>query len=167
MYCWYRHKGRKAIDRITSDHTICATCNAAIKTIEEPPGDVELEIGPVDHSLRAETIDDVLIGYQYKTEHTDIGVDERGVDAQAIMYTRWSCECGAVDPNDSYEPLRQVTPKHTIKQLTHRLAEYSRQDGDKGSFSYARFKDAFCSEHLESSPNMVWELAAGYALFGN
>jgi len=158
--CYYTDKGDKALNQIESDHTVCASCHTRIKTIEKPPKGTTVNIPPSDHEQATQTTSNVLIGYQYQTEDTRKYDDAQGDGATAVFYTRWSCECGTVDPNQRDDILEAVDLKATIKNLCERLYDLSRQDAIGGSFSHTRFLEAFQKDERN------WAYATGFGLYG-
>jgi len=158
--CYFTHKGEKALNQIESDHTVCASCHKTIKSIEKPPKGTTLNIPPADHKQATQTTSNVLIGYQYQTESTERYADGKGEGPTAVFYTRWSCECGTVDPNERDDILEAVDLQATVKNLCKRLYDLSRQDAIGGSFNHTRFLDAFEKDERN------WAYAVGFGLYG-
>lgn len=106
--CFYRHKGANVLDEIRRDHRLCATCFRQIKSVERPGG-VSLKVEPPDHEGAAGGVRETIIGRQYPTEHTTWGLDVHQLDDYVILdRTRWSCECGTVDPSERDDIIEQV-----------------------------------------------------------
>jgi len=158
--CFYIHKGRKALNQVESDHTICATCHTPIKTIEKPPESVSLNIPPSDHTQSNGLTENVLIGYQYQTEHTKRYDDAQGAGANAIFYTRWSCDCGTVNPNERDDILETVDLNKTVRNLCERLYDLCEKDAIGGSFSHTRFLERFSKQERNFAESV------GYGLYG-
>jgi len=158
--CFYTFKGEKALNQVESDHTVCATCGSVIKTIEKPPQGVTVNIPPSDHKQSNGLTENVLIGYQDETVHTRRYHDAQGNGTQAIFYTRWSCDCGAVDPNQRDDILEQVDLKKTVTNICERLYELCEKDAIGGSFSHKRFLERFDKEERN------WAESVGYGLYG-
>ena len=79
--CYDKHRGAKQLRNIKHDHRWCHGCFRQLKDIERPGDEYSVVIGPVDHDAVADTARDVLVGYQYFTEHATHGEKTgRGVD---------------------------------------------------------------------------------------
>ena len=167
--CFRRSKGRKALNAIESDHTLCATCFRAVKTVEKPPWGTELKIeGPRGRDDENE-IRDCLIGYQYPTEHMEKGLrdmkravhDDDSVGRRQFAVPaalRWGCECGNTDPKNRDEILEAVDLEQTIVSLLGCLRTLAEEGTLNRSPSWPRLRDAL-REHGRD-----WELVIGTAL---
>lgn len=162
-YCYYAHKGEKALNRIRSDHRWCATCFRAVKDIERPPEGESVHVEPPELAghVPGDTDGDVLIGYQYRTEHTVWGVDDFGTDAvPTLKRQRWSCECGNVDPAERDDILERVDLGATI----HRCYQCLRDCHASGALDDSPDKDRF--EAALQREGADFPYAIGYALHG-
>lgn len=92
--CYYRARGEGVLDQLESDHRICSTCHGRVKDVEPIPEDV-YAAGD---------------GLQYPTERTVHAIDEAVPEdlGQEIAFTRWGCDCGAVDPNTVHADLQEI-----------------------------------------------------------
>lgn len=146
--CFDADRGESALARIADDHRWCGTCFRPIKEIEPPPDGVSVTVGPPEHPARRDTdlVADVLVGYQYPTEHMERAVDEFGGagdgDARPLQRTRWACECGAVDPHDQHDLVRDQQPEQTAAALWAALARLAKEDTFQQNPDPSRFKTA-------------------------
>ena len=162
-YCYHASKGRKALNRIRSDHRWCATCFRQIKSIEHPPEGHSVHVEPPELAghIPGDDDGDVLVGYQYKTKHTTWGVDEFESDAcPAFERQRWSCECGNVDPNERDDILERVDLGATIR----RCYDCLRDCHASGALEDAPDKDRF--ETALQREGAAFEYVIGYSLHG-
>lgn len=97
------------------DHRLCYSCGRRLKTIERPPETTTLVIGPVRHDAVPNTAKDVLVGYEYPTEHASHGeisldvVDDPEVDGRPMsdrVGHGVTCSCGATDHRDADPTIR-------------------------------------------------------------
>lgn len=167
--CYYRKKGRAALQQIKHDHRICATCFRPIKTVLEPE----------------ERHPDCVVGWQFPTENTVHAIDEfwrdevstlldeDSPDAPArtdldvgrndrVERTRWACSCGAVDSGHRYEELEEVEPAKRLTNAAVTAARLSREDSIGGTFERERYTAAVRAHW----PDTDWEHILGYALYG-
>lgn len=151
LACYYRQKGQKALARIQSHHAWCATCFKPVKEIEPP----------TEYVLQAVECDDALVGYQYQTEHTDRGVDEADLDQwRRLVFTRWSCECGTIDPGDRHEWLSEIDTAETIASLYTCLQDLEAT----GALDHRPDKTLLFEALREEWTD--WEYAIGKCLYG-
>ena len=155
-HCLFRHRGEKALRQIITDHRWCATCFRQIKTTHRPSED-DLKAMDVPRHIR-----DAFIGYQDVTEHATDGVDVTDAvegSSRRIEYTRTSCSCGAVDPCDRHEVLRQLDPAETIQSLWTCLNRLERD----GTLQRRPSQTPYLEALRES--NRDWVYAIGRALY--
>jgi len=162
--CWLRSKGQNVLTELQHDHTICATCFRVIKEIECPPEGTVVNIptpdAPHNHG-DADGVKNVLIGYQYETPATERAVDDFSTDPYRVQErTRWSCECGNVDPNERDDILEEIDLDETIIRLLQRLRERYEMDQLPNQPSKQRLFDALREEWRD------WEYAIGSAVWG-
>lgn len=126
--CYYRDRGEGIINRLDSDRRICSTCYGHVRqTVPFPEG----QRGP---------------GIQFSTERTVIGIDgfgppfvddsDENEDPLDVAYplpwhdqerheevegTRWSCVCGAVDPQETHDVLQNTDYQRTITNFYRAL----------------------------------------------
>jgi hypothetical protein len=141
--CYLRDRGRKALRRIESDHTTCATCFRTLKEIERPPEGYEVTVegprGRDDESLTK----NCLVGYQYPTEHMELAVDDFADDPhKRTERTRWGCVCGNVDPAARDDILDGVDLQATILNLLATLRRLDRTDAIDKRPSWPRMQEA-------------------------
>ena len=156
--CLYRHRGEKAIRRIAADHRWCATCFRQVKTTHRPEDRLLEDAGVSKHTRSA------FIGFQYPTEHATDGVDERPSEHEPyrrLEFTRISCQCGAVDPGDQHEEIRDLDPKTTLQSLWHCLVTLERD----GTLHRRPSQDAYLDALRET--NRDWVYAIGRALYSD
>jgi len=159
-YCYYASKGQKSLNRIKSDHTRCATCFRRVKTIERPPEGDSVIVEPPAYDGAIDDVRDVLVGYQYQTEHTVWGVDDFGSDAvPALKRQRWSCECGNVDPRKRDGILERVALGETIHRCFDCLVDCYKTGAIENAPDADRFQTALQREGVD------WPYAIGRALY--
>lgn len=175
--CYYRHQGAKAVRHIEHDHTRCATCFRPVKSLEPPPEHTSVTVPPAEHDGAPQHTSDVLIGYQYPTEYTEVAVDERtrnGGDRprDRLPHTRWACSCGAVDTRHHYRELAAVDPRKTLRNFAMVLDELSRTDAVGGAFDLDRFRTHVADHYLLTDTVGIagrdwfgWADLAGRALY--
>lgn len=162
--CWLRSKGSNVLSELCRDHTICGTCFRRIKELERPPEgtsvDVPMPLEP-HGDANADGIENVLIGYQYQTPATEIAIDDFSDDPyRPHEHTRWSCECGNVDPTERDDLLEQIDLEETIVRLLQRLRERERDGKLPHRPDKQRLFDALRQEWRD------WEFAIGCAVWG-
>lgn len=95
-----RKTARDVLNQLETDHRFCGSCFAQYKTVEVPPRDSEVCIGPPQHAGRGKhnlLKKNCLIGFQYGTERTDEGERTRSVDefgTERLADHGPICECG-------------------------------------------------------------------------
>jgi len=174
--CYYKARGKGALNQLENEHKICAACFRPIKTVHEasqgfkdrkadkvdtaldhgaeltagPDGEVTLDL--TDATNARHTHAEAIIGYQYPTTHTDYLYGNSG---------KWICECGNVDTHKRQDILAEMDLEATIGHLLCRLDElYAKGAIDRAPDSHV-FEQAFAAEALN------WELAIGKALYGD
>lgn len=159
--CWYRHKGRKILDQIESDHRWCATCFRQIKTVLKPPISDSIDVEGPDHAGRVDTgPKDVLVGWQFATEHTTWGLDDVADDEyRTLDRQRWSCECGNVDPSERDDILEDVEIDVVLQNLYYCLQGMAETGALTDAPDWSRMRDA-AREHWRD-----WEYVIGHALY--
>jgi hypothetical protein len=189
--CYYRHKGRKALNKIESDHRYCATCFRPVKTTLAPSEDWidrgssalgtaldnggelaniggEITLDATECSQARPTATDSTVGYQYPTEHTEFVVDE--VDSEnphrRVMRSGWGCQCGNIDLSERHEVLEDVEIGSILPLLWRCLVELAESGavGPKDLSLNTELKERFLGGAREHWRD--WEFIAGYALFG-
>jgi len=156
--CLYRHRGEKALREIASDHRWCASCFRQVKETTRPD-DRELQDAGVSKLVRRS-----FVGFEDPTEHAVEGVDERdhrGNPYRRTEFTRTSCECGAVDPNDRHAVLRDLDPKATMQSLWACLVALERT----GTLQRRPSKNAYVEALREHDTD--WLYAIGRALYAD
>jgi hypothetical protein len=145
--CYYRHRGASILDQIQSDHTICATCYRPVKEVERVPDEINT----------------AATGFQHPTPQTTISVDDRDRDGRArgIEYTRWGCECGAVNPQDTLAALQNANLKRRIADLYYCLERLAR----KGAIAHSPDRDAYFDALREHWHDAAY--AAGRAVYAH
>jgi len=145
--CHYRDRGAKLLRTLRSDHQICATCFGRVKTVEP------IHKGP----------ESVTEGLQFQTEHTTIGVDvfesESPSLATPIEATRWSCECGAVDPSTLDADIQRLELTSAITNCFHALQYLYRRDKAPNPPSRQAYLDAIRANEFDA------RLAVGRAIY--
>ena len=133
--CHRAHKRAKQAGRILEilehDHRFCKTCGRQLKTVDKP--DTTLVVGPCEHQEWGHA-KDVLVGYQYRTEHADQGeismdVDEAG-DRPIVergVATGTVCRCGNTAHQHGEAIIRDRFPFETAYFL-HRAARTLRAE---------------------------------------
>lgn len=158
--CFYRDKGAAALRQIRHDHQWCATCFRRIKTVEAPPDGVYLDIKGPDHEGAADDVRNVIVGYQYRTEHTTWGTDDFSDDDHCrIERQRWSCECGNVDPSERDDILEEIELETIVASLFRCLEALAEKGALQNDPSWSRYKSAL-RDHWRD-----WEFAVGRALY--
>lgn len=188
--CFYRDKGRTALNQIESDHRFCATCFRQVKTTSEPsedwtdrgasPMDAALANGAVLANADGEitldatecsdarpTATDSAVGYQYPTENTTFVVDTADATGPYRHLTRtWGCRCGNVDLGERHGVLEDVEIDTMLPSLWRCLVTLV-EAGAIGSDDVdvnAQLKERLlrgAREHWRD-----WEFTIGYTLYG-
>jgi hypothetical protein len=156
--CYYRHRGTKALHAIRQDHRFCGSCFRRIKTTSRP-AERTLQRQQVSLLVR-----EAFVGYQDRTEHATVGVDEFDRDAERnhalrVEGTRLSCRCGTVDPQDEHEVLRDLDTRATVISLWRALVALERDGTLQQRPTRGDYFDAF----REAGPD--WAYATGRALY--
>ena len=159
--CWYRHKGHRALDQIASDHRWCATCFRQIKTVIRPPDSKSVDVeGPIHEGRTDAGPKDVLVGWQFQTEHTAWGLDDVSDDEyRTLDRQRWSCKCGNVDPSARDDILEGVEIETIVTDLLRCLTHLAAHGGLSREPDPDRLFAAL-REHWRD-----WEYAIGRALY--
>lgn len=157
--CWYKHKGRKALNTIQFDHTVCGTCGRVRATVENPrpegqkwyleqPKDGTFTYNPESDSVdfetwgQTETIE-AAIGRRYSTPNEQGG----------------ACKCGTISTVEAHDILRNIELDKVLVRLFKRLREKERD----GELSNTPDKDSLFSAFKESNGDFAY--AAGRALY--
>ncbi|OYR76127.1 hypothetical protein DJ71_18535 [Halorubrum sp. E3] len=189
--CFYRHRGRNALNKIESDHRFCATCFRRVKTTSEPsedwadrgasPMDAALANGAVLANAGGEitldatecsdarpTATDSAVGYQYPTPETTFVVD---IVAGENPYSRierggWGCRCGNVDLGERHAVLEDVEIDTILPSLWRCLVTLVEAGaiGPDDVDVNAQLKERLlrgAREHWRD-----WEFTIGYTLYG-
>lgn len=160
--CFYRHKGHKAIHNVADDHTWCATCFRRLKEIEDVPDHVRNKLYP--------EASEAAIGFQHPTDRvvwatgeasrpdwqnaTPIATTQRPPEIQ-----RWGCECGAVNPRDRHDVVRDADPAATLVSLLSCLRHLHTED----NVAHAPSKDALFDAYRDRPKD--WTYIAGRAIY--
>jgi len=135
--CHRAHKRAKRVDEIMElleqDHRFCKTCGRQLKTVDKP-ATASLVIGPSQHQ-EWDYAKDVLVGWQYRTEHSETGeismdVDEEG-DRPIVrdgVATGTVCRCGNTAHQHAEEALRDRFP-FTSAHYVYRAIRVLRAEG--------------------------------------
>jgi hypothetical protein len=167
--CYYEHRGRRALKKVTHDHKFCATCFARLKRVDEPTeawknerggyqntvinhggaltnvDDLGIVLDATDASQRKPTSVDSVIGHEHHTPNTTEGVDGEETSTGELTYTRVSCTCGNVDPSEEIDELREIHAKRTLINVYNRLLELH----DSGDVSNRIDRDAYLEAYKE------------------
>ncbi|WP_256394094.1 hypothetical protein [Natronoarchaeum rubrum] len=136
--CHRAHKRAKRageiFELVEHDHRFCRTCFAQLKEVSKPAR--TLVIPPSLHDEDWGNASDVLVGYQYRTEHAETGEISMDVDAEgdrAIVEDGVAmgtiCECGATDHRDDEPAIRESMPAGRLVLQLAAAAETLRQEG--------------------------------------
>lgn len=156
--CYIRHRGEKVLSQIDSDHHICSTCYGRIKTTNRAK---TIIIGEPDFEGVRPGRKDVSDGYQFRTERTTVGVDDASSDPhKRLEHTRWSCVCGAVDPQDHHDEIQAIDLAESMAQLFKAMYYLWRKGGLPHRPDLERYFDAF------RDPWRGAEYACGRAVYG-
>lgn len=168
--CSIRHRGAKILNQIESHHTVCSTCYGLVKTTL-PAKPVYVE-GP-DHPGREDKgPKDVSDGFQFPTDRTTWGVDTFSnhsghvLDPSERRYrelegTRWSCVCGAVNPNDTHGIIQAMVYGEAFKNLYRALEDAHRRGAIPNAPTFEPYRKAFLA------PWRGAEYAVGKAVYGD
>jgi len=145
--CERRDRAETLLNKLRHDHRFCFSCGRRLKTVERPPEDVTLVVGPCRHDAVPNVAKDVLVGYEYATEHADHGeisldvVDDprRGhIHPEAedrLLADRVgngvTCSCGATDHRDADPTLRSrwaIEVAHNLQEATAELRAEGKTD---------------------------------------
>lgn len=143
--CDTRAKGRKVLNQIESDRRICNTCYGQVRDTRPP----------------TESTPDCFAGFQSPTSRTTYGVDDFATDPdKELLGTRWSCECGAVDPNATIAELQNVDLSRVIQNCLRAMAFLA----DEGAIANHPDPDRYLSALQERLRDA--EYACGTAVYG-
>lgn len=110
--CHDRHEGRGVLRAVYTNHCFCATCFRTIKEVEPPTEAAKRKIRGAESTQ-------ALVGFQYKTPNTTMAVDDFSNTDDPytrLERERWSCTCGAVDPNDPLAFVRRGEPTAELRE---------------------------------------------------
>jgi len=110
--CFYRERGESVIRQIKSDHTVCTSCFAKLKTVDTPPTETLRRIG-IENGVHSK---EALVGFQYRTPNME---REHG-----FTY----CKCGNIDHYAEIDELRGVDLQDVLVNLWSLLREYYQKD---------------------------------------
>lgn len=149
--CCFRSKGRSILNLIKYDHRFCNACFAKLKEIERPT-DEQLR------KIRGKQSAEALIGYQYRTQKSDIGeiTIKKGTIDNVVTGTVCG-ECGTTDHRDNF----QRSQKPSV-QASQRLNNRINETRSEGQHSHSFSPEIFAQAWDEDSAD--WELAIGKAL---
>jgi hypothetical protein len=175
--CYQLERGRKLLNLIEHDHRFCAGCYHQLKEIERPPVEMRVNIGPVAHDVPADTWKNCLVGYEYVTEHGELGQrtrtrtgaqmhvdagDGSGPVAPADQRTMAGvvCECGTTDTRDTYVRDSELVATETAAR---RLCDVLEMLGHEGQHD-ATIHAPTLLETVQASEEPNWALAVGRAI---
>ncbi|SNZ18306.1 hypothetical protein SAMN06269185_3327, partial [Natronoarchaeum philippinense] len=103
------------MELLEHDHRFCKTCGRQLKTVDKP-ATASVVVGPSSHQ-EWDYAKDVLVGWQYRTEHAETGeisldVDEDG-DRPIVergVATGTICECGNTAHQHAEDAIRNREP---------------------------------------------------------
>jgi len=142
--CYHRHRGENTIRQIQSDHTVCSSCFATLKTVDTPPSEflqrISVENG--EHTREA------LVGFEY---HTPNLRKDHG-----FSY----CKCGNIDTYAEITELQEIDLADVVVNLWSLLVDYYHADqfGDNRPDKDTLFETL--QEH-----GTEWELAIGRCVY--
>lgn len=123
---------REVFREIEQDHRFCATCGRQLKTVDKP--NTTVVVGPSRHQ-EWDHAKDVLVGYQYRTEHAETGEISLDVDEAADrpivedgVATGTVCKCGNT-AHQHEEPILQGRFPFTTAYYVARAARVLREEG--------------------------------------
>ena len=164
--------GENLLAHIQRDHRFCHACFRQLKEIERPPAKREIVIGPVDHDAVAPTYRNCLIGFEYLTEHAELGErsrdfvdhgEEHRPDATDAVITGTVCTCGTTDHRDAFLRLDEVV---SITDAATRLCRILTVLGTEGqhdkTIDVASLLTAL--EAQADGETLDWQLALGHAI---
>lgn len=110
--CYQRSRGRPLLDLFKHDHRWCYTCFRQLKEIDRPP----------------ETAPDCVAGFQYHTEHGELGqVARRRTKYQFETETGTICECGNANTRERENLLREADIQTVVLKLHRGLVALRRE----------------------------------------
>lgn len=119
--CYNRSTGSNLLRDIRQDHRFCWSCWRARKEIERPTAESRRGLGPIT--------DDALVGYEYYTEHAEMG--PYGLE----------CACGAVSHDiDDYDRLADGPYHWFLKLAFEQMVDEGQRDG---AFDLVAFANAY------------------------
>jgi hypothetical protein len=173
--CYRLYRGRKLLNIIEHDHRFCAGCYHQLKEIERPPAEQRVYIGPTDHEPLENTVKNVVIGYEYLTEHADLGQrtrtrggaqahTEENVDAVAPA-DQWTmagviCSCGTTDTRDKFVRDAEIVSTEVAARRLCELLELLGHEGQHDETVHA----PTLLDTIQESDEPNWELAVGRAI---
>jgi hypothetical protein len=173
--CHYLATGRELLKHIRQDHRFCAGCYRQLKEIERPPAGQRVYIGPVDHEPLRDTVKNCLVGYEYITEHGELGQRSRSLsgtqnhveeDVDAVAPAdQWTvsgvvCSCGTTDTRDSWVRDAAVV---SIEAAAHRLCDLLELLGREGQHDKTVHAPTLL-ETVQAGDEVNWQLAVGRAI---
>lgn len=189
--CAQKHRGAKLLNNIKHDHRWCHGCFRKCKDIEQPGDLKSVVIGPTDHDAVADTARDVLVGYQYLTEHArhgektgrgvvdDVSAVEKREDewvlcredpdqttapADTLVMTGTICECGTTDHRDDYLRSEQVTSVRAATKRLCRALLFTGREGQHDKQFDVRVLARTLKESVQETGEYDWELAVGRSI---
>lgn len=177
--CSYRDDGRSILRNIAHDHRYCTSCFRQVKEIERPQEHQRVVVGPVDHDQLQATSQDVLVGYQYRTKHSDIGPketrahhiidaqpdthDRKPTPADSLTMTGTICACGTTDHRDDYLRTHDHVDIPQAARRLHSILEDHYHDGQLDTQpDSAQLVQALLDSLDDDTPD--WAAAIGAAL---
>lgn len=149
--CEYRAKGAELIEAVESQSQFCDTCYGHVRDVEPIP---ESKIAGKGYDAD---------GYQHKTPLSTIGVDDFSRDPyRRLEGTRWSCRCGAVDPDGG--PIAELQNVHladAVANLLRALAWLA----DREAIPHAPDQDAYYAALEDRWRDAAY--ACGVAVYGS
>jgi len=172
--CYHLERGRKLLNTIKHDHRFCAGCYHQIKEIERPPVSQRVNIGPVDHDAVADTWRNCLVGYEYVTEHGELGQrtrtrsgaqhvsEDRDAVAPADQRTMAGvvCSCGTTDTRDAFVRDAEIVATDATAERLCDLLELLGREGQHEETIHA----PTLLETVQNSEDSDWALAVGRAI---
>lgn len=155
--CRDRDRGEPLLEDIEQDHRFCHSCFRKKKEIDKPPASAP----------------DVVIGFEYLTEHADYDSSERVVHdhqehpaypADRIVSGAAVCECGTVEHDDDWQRAEHLT---SIRDAAERLVGLLELKGREGRHDYridAKTLVETLTETARADGTPDWALAVGRAI---
>jgi len=147
--CVEKSRGESLLNLLKHDHRMCFGCFTKLKEVSRPT-DEQLRQIDGKHSKEA------VIGFQYQTEHADIGEITLRADTIDTVAQGTVCgKCGTTDHRDDFQ--RDFTPQEAAKRLRERIQETRAEGQHNYSFNTADFVEAW-------NDSKEWNLALGRAI---